>query len=224
MIGRFQEVSAEVDVDFCQRNNIQIGRRFTGGGAVFHDQGNLNITIVTQRQRGMSLSQFHETNCTVITNVLDMLDAGCRYVPPNSIEIAGKKVSGAAAALGRDFAFWHASILVSTNEQMLNEVLQPSRTYRRSDFVRSRWQPVTALNSVLRTQVSVEEVKQLLVGSCESCFKMELEAGDLTHEERQLMESLHDRKYSSGEWNIHGHCWNSGIERKDGGTHTTIAV
>jgi lipoate-protein ligase A len=224
VVGRFQDVTAEVDVDFCQHNDIQIGRRFTGGGAVFQDEGNLNITIVTQRQRETLLSQFYETNCRAISNVLNELGAKSRFVPPNSIEIAGRKVSGSAAALSRDFALWHASLLVSTNEQMLSDALRPSQAFRKSEFIRSRWQPVITLNEALRRDVDIERVKRLLIGSCETCFHMETEVGELALEEKRVMNSLYERKYSSSEWNIRGHCWNIDMERKEGGTHTTIAV
>ncbi len=214
VVGRFQEVIAEVDVDFCQYNNIQIGRRFTGGGAVFHDRGNLNVTIVTERKRGTSLSQLYEANSETILATLEKLGANARYARPNTIEIAGKKVSGSSAALGHDFAFWHASLLVSTNEQMLSDALRPSRTIQRTEFVHSIWRPVINLNNALRGQVDVEQVKRLLIDSCETCFQTELESGELTLEETRVMNSLFTRKYSSSDWNILGHRWNVDVERK----------
>jgi lipoate-protein ligase A len=206
VVGRFQEVVAEVDVSFCKQYNIQIARRFTGGGAVFHDDGNLNLTIVTPRQRGVSLTKFYEINCTVISNLLDRLDVRSSYVPPNSIEISGKKVSGSAAAFGRDFAFWHASILISTDEQMLNGALQPSRAARATKFIRSRWQPVVTLERALGEHLDIQDMKRRLIGSCETCFRVGLESQELSTNEEQLMESLCASKYSSREWNLHGFC------------------
>jgi lipoate-protein ligase A len=212
VVGRFQDVQTEVDVDLCQQNNIQIARRFTGGGAVFHDEGNLNLTIVTSRLRETSLIRFHEINCSVILNLFDQLGLEGNFVPPNSIEISGKKVSGAAAALGRDFALWHASILVSTHEHMLNRLLLPSRETRASNFIRSKWQPVTTLESALGTHVSLEEAKRRLVSSCERCYGVKLESGQLHADEEQLMTSLYVRRYSSPEWNLRGYQ----SQRKDG--------
>jgi lipoate-protein ligase A len=204
VVGRFQAVSEEVDVSLCQQNNIQIGRRFTGGGAVFHDEGNLNLTVVTPRQRGISLAEFYKPNCAVISNLLDRLGAKSSYVPPNSIEILGRKVSGSAGALGREFAFWHASILISTNEQMLNDVLEPSRAGGATKFIRSRWRPVVTLERALGTHLDIEDMKRRLIDSCKTCFRVELENGELSAEEVRLMGSLYDRKYSSGKWNLRG--------------------
>ena len=204
VVGRFQELSAEVDVALCQQSNIPIGRRFTGGGAVFHDEGNLNFTVVTPRQREISLAEFYKTNCAVISNLLDDLGVKSSYVPPNSIEISGKKVSCSAGALGREFAFWHASLLISTDEQMLNDVLQPSRAGRATKFIRSKWQPVVTLESALGRHFDIEDIKRRLIDSCQTCFGVELENGELSPDEQRLMESLYDRKYSSSEWNLHG--------------------
>lgn len=206
VVGRFQEVVAEVDIDLCEENNIQIARRFTGGGAVFHDEGNLNLTIVTPRQTGIPLAKFYEINCRVILNLLDQLGVKSSYVPPNSIEVSGKKISGSAAAFGRDFAFWHASILISTDERVLSDVLQPSRAARASKFIRSRWQPVITLNRALGRYVEREDAKHQLISACERSYGVGLEIGQLSTYEEQLVESLYASKYYSNEWNLHGFC------------------
>jgi lipoate-protein ligase A len=206
VVGRFQEVSSEVDVDLCQRNSIEIGRRFTGGGTVFHDKGNLNLTIATPRQEGMSLSRLNEINCTAILNLLNQLGVQSKFVSPNSIEISGRKVSGAAAAMGRRFAFWHASILISTDTDMLNRVLLPGRILKRTKFIRSRWRPVVTLEMALGKQMELEDVKHQLVRSCARSHGVELEVGKLTIEEERMMESLHARKYRTNEWNLKGVC------------------
>jgi lipoate-protein ligase A len=225
VVGRFQEVSAEVNVPFCEQNNIQVGRRFTGGGAVFHDEGNLNLTVVSSRQRGKSLNDVYKANSAIISNMLEELGVRSDYVPPNSIEISGKKVSGSAAALGRDFAFWHASVLVSTNEQMLNDALQPSRLAARTHFIRSKWQPIATLQSASGQRLELGEIKRRLIDSCETCFGVELERGELSSGEERVVKSLYDMKYSKAEWNLLGLSPNKeSLERKHGGTHTTIAV
>jgi lipoate-protein ligase A len=222
VLGRFQEVSSEVDVAFCRRNEIQVGRRFTGGGAVFHDEGNLNLTIVTSRQRRLTLSQLFQENCTVILSLLKGLGLEGNFIPPNSIEVFGRKVSGAAAALGRDFAFWHASLLVSTDEQMLNEALKPRRVIIDSQFIRSRRRPIITLTRALGKQLGVERVKESLMSACRKLF--EFEVVGLSEEEGRVMKSLHDSKYSSNEWNLSGYQREAYIKRSEGGTHTTIAV
>jgi lipoate-protein ligase A len=223
IVGRFQEVVAEVDVDLCQQRNIEIARRFTGGGTVFHDAGNLNLSIVTRKEQGTPLTELHARNCTVISNSLGQLGVKSSYVPPNSIEISGKKVSGAAAAMGRDFVFWHASILISTDTGLLKQVLLPSQSGKSTKFIRSRWQEVTTLESALGKRAELEEVKHQLVRSCERSFGVTLEAGELSAEEERTVRALYASKYSSREWNLHGLSREGGLQRNEE-THTTIAV
>jgi lipoate-protein ligase A len=206
VLGRFQDISAEVNIDLCRQNSIEIARRFTGGGAVFQDKGNLNFTIVTPRRAGMTPTRLNQINCAIILDLIDQLGADGRFVPPNSIEISGRKVSGAAAALGRDFALWHASILVSTDTHLLNQVLLPSRPARATKFIRSRWQPVITLNSALGKHVELEDVKRELVRSFEKTYGVGLDVGGLSAGEEQLVESLYVRKYCSREWTLHGIC------------------
>jgi lipoate-protein ligase A len=206
VVGRFQDVSEEVDVDACRQNDVEIARRFTGGGAVFHDEGNLNLTIVAPRQRDSSPNNLNKANCALVLNLLDQLGIEGKFVPPNSIEIAGKKVSGAAAALGRDFALWHASILISTDIQLLSRVLSPSQAAKVSTFIRSRWQPVITLDIALGRHVQLQDVKQKLVGWCKKIYGAEPEMGRLSAEEEQMTTSLYNVKYRSAKWNLHGTC------------------
>jgi lipoate-protein ligase A len=137
-------------------------------------------------------------------NLLDQLGVQCEFVSPNSIEISGRKVSGAAAALGRNFAFWHASILVSTDTDLLNQVLLPSKVSKQTPFIRSRWRPVVTLEKALGKRVELEDVKHQLVRLCARSYGVGLQVGELSIEEERLMESLHARKYRTSEWNLQG--------------------
>ena len=204
VVGRFQDVATELDLKLCEQDGIRIARRFTGGGTVFHDKGNLNFTIVTRRPRRSVPTTLHEFNCSVIIHMLSRFGVESVLDPPNSIMIAGKKISGAAAALGRHFTLWHASILVSTNTALLKQILSTRRSIPNSGFVPSKWQPVTTIETAVGMPVSVEEVKLQLLRSFEELFEAQTEAEGLSDEEEQRTRSLHDEKYSSPDWNFLG--------------------
>ncbi len=221
IMGRFQDVASEVDTTICDRNNVQIARRFTGGGAVFHDEGNLNFTVVTKRTKRISLTKLHEINSSIIMHTLSKLGAKVSFSPPNTILVSGRKISGAAAALGNHFTLWHSAILISTNTDLLERVLSPSREVRSTRFVRSRWQPVTTLQASLGKLVSMEEVRLQLTKSVERVLGVTIENGDLRSDEKMRFELLHARKYSSSDWNLRGDYKEN---EKGRVTHTTIAV
>ena len=212
VVGRFQEVSAEVDLRQCELNKVQIARRFTGGGTVFHDDGTLNLTLVTQRDDAWGDLMFQEANLQLVKESLDKL--GLRSsAARNSILIDGKKVCGAAAAVGLHFALWHCSILVHTSTQLLELTLAPSKSRSKSRFVHSRWQEVTTLAKALSRPISVDEVANSLERLIEIQAGAKLETGQLSVEEENYSQALNSRKYSSSEWNLNGnrkHAWNAG--------------
>lgn len=224
IVGRFQEISAEVDVELCRKNNIAIARRFTGGGAVYHDLGNLNLTLVTQRPLGVPLREMHKKNSSIILDLLAHLGLEGVFVPPNSINVGQRKIAGAAAALGQSFALWHASILVSTDTLVLQHVLAPSRQLIQTSSIRSNWRPVTTLAEVLGGEIEVDNIQQELLKSCVRMVSPRIEKSGFLDTEERYSRSLYERKYSLPHWNLNRDWFEDELERKSEGTHTTIAV
>ena len=223
ILGRFQSVRSEVDLVQCHLNDVQIARRFTGGGAVFHDEGTLNFTITSARPES-SLLEFQEANLRLVLDALGNLGVRCSASSPNSILVEGRKICGAACAVGIDFGIWHCSVLVDTNVQLLESTLAPSRSKANSRFVRSKWQPVTTLSIALRRRVGVGEVMRTLESTIEERFGRNLEASGLSTEEEECLQVLYTQKYSLDEWNMEGE--RGFVYGKESGraNHTTIAV
>jgi len=196
-------VNLEVDMNLCKKHDITIVRRFTGGGSVYHDEGNLNFTILNRRQNE-SLAMLHETNSSYIIAALKNMGLQSECVAPNSINLKSGKISGAACALNSHYALWHASLLVSTNTTILKQVLSPSREAKETNFVRSKWRPVTTLNEHLSQPVNVEELSLQLTRSVSQLTGCSIDPGHLSETEEQISKTLYDQKYSSNLWNLHG--------------------
>jgi lipoate-protein ligase A len=204
IIGRFQEPAAEVDLAECNLSQVQVARRFTGGGTVFHDEGTLNFTVITKPTEGLSVLKFQERNMLVALKALSNLGLDCSLSTTNSILTGGRKLCGAAAALGRNFAFWHCSIMVTTNTRLLERVLSPSKARTLTRFVHSKWSPVTTVTNALSKPISVDEVTRTLIAVIQNQFGVELELGSLSIEEEDCSKALLARKYSSTDWNLYG--------------------
>ncbi len=206
VLGRFQRTTDEVDTALCEQYGVQIARRFTGGGAVFHDEGNLNFTIVNRGNGTLSPTKLHEDDSSIVVDALRGLGMKASFLSPNSILVGSRKVSGAAAALGNGFTLWHNSILISSNIDILERVLAPSRKIDSTPFVRSRWCPVSTLEAVLGKRIGLEQVKSQLVSSLQSILGVKVKAGRLNADEEATFSSLFDGKYSSLDWNQDGNC------------------
>lgn len=206
ILGRFQKASTEVDISLCQQSGIQIARRFTGGGAVYQDEGNLNLTLVIQQGERPTQPGLSETASAIVLGALSGFGLKGSFLEPNSIMLGERKISGAAAASGNGFALWHGSLLVSTNVDTLESVLAPSRQKHMTHFVRSRWHPVTTLKAAVGRKVSVEEVRSKLIESAQEILGAKLEADRMRADEERWFTSLYTRKYSLPNWNNDGEC------------------
>ena len=203
VVGRFQDVPTEVDLRQCEMNQVQIARRFTGGGTVFHDEATLSLTLVARPRNGPAHLRFEETYLQLVREALEDLGLSC-LASGNSILVGGRKICGAAAAVGMHFALWHCSILVDTNLEVLDRVLAPSKSRTRSRFVHSRWQEVTTLAKALSRPIGIDEVARILETTLERWIGDELKTDPLTIEEKRYSEALYARKYSSRAWNLNG--------------------
>ena len=120
VIGRCQNAWAEVNVPYCREHGIHIVRRDTGGGAVYHDLGNINYSFLIPRR------QYDVPRQTrVITNALSSFGLSAALSGRNDILAEGKKVSGCAYRLG-ETCLHHGTLLVDVDFERMSRCLTPS--------------------------------------------------------------------------------------------------
>ena len=217
VMGRFQDVSLEVNTQWCLKRRVPILRRFTGGGTVYHDEGNLNLTILRKRDHA-DLETVQIQNISVVRRALSKLGIESVVDPPHSLLADGKKISGSASALNRKFILWHASLLVSTDLDTLQQVLSPSQDCIRTIHVRSKWRPTTSVKQLLGRLVQISQVRRIFVESIRDVFDAEPTIASLSTREETVGQMLHACKYSKNSWNLDG----QNISKL--GAHITIAV
>lgn len=210
IIGRFQHVENEVKLEACKKYNTAIVRRFTGGGAVYTDMGNLNYTFFIQKDR---LSTLNIAGCIqaykIVRNwIIQSLKHLNLHVEGNlnSIYIKGKKISGMACCNKWGSNTIHGTLLVNSNINALSEVLDVNNL-RKKDRVHgvcSVKKPVTTLSSELGLNIPISEVKKVLKKEIEKTLKIRLVKGNLTIKEKTLAVRLYRERYSKDEWNLKG--------------------
>ena len=154
VIGKNQNAYAEVDLAYAEKNGIRIARRLSGGGAVYHDMGNLNYTFITSRDRAAVLDYAYFTRPVI--DALASLGVRATISGRNDLECEGKKISGNAQYAWQNRVLHHGTLLFSTDKEMLSRVLRVDKEKLSARAVRSHKGRVGNLAPCLGKGVSLE--------------------------------------------------------------------
>ena len=213
VIGRFQCVHKEVNLEFCNRNNISIARRFTGGGAVFHDKGNLNYALCLHQSyeyvpRG--LKELYATFIGAIVKGLNSLNIPAQFNPiGSSIIIGEKKISGTAGWIKQGISFIHGTLLIDADLDILHRSLDPPegqptflRDRTRIRCMGSKRTIVTNIAHEVEDYPSRIEIKRAIIESLTELTRAQIEEGVLTKEEAGTSQTLYQTHYKQASWNM----------------------
>lgn len=197
IIGRNQNALEEIDPDFVAQHGIHVVRRLSGGGAVFHDLGNLNFSFITQGDE--QLHQFERFTQPVIA-ALNRLGVPAALHGKSDIFANGRKISGNAQYLAQGRMFSHGTLLFDTNLEMMLQALNPRRAQIESRAVQSVRNFVANIRELLPHEMTLAELKQALLD--EVFGFTAVVTYDLTPGDWQQIEQLANQRYRTWEWNI----------------------
>lgn len=197
VVGRNQNTIEEINSKFIKENNINVVRRMSGGGAVYHDHGNVNYTFITSSE-GDSANNFRKFTQPVI-DLLNELGVKAEFSGRNDITIDGKKVSGTAQYYYKDRMLHHGAILFHTNLDILKDVLNVKLDKIESKGIKSVRSRVANIYDYLPNKMSPEEFKETLSKFMLSSSSKNKEY-TLTHEDIAIINKMKDEKYSTWEW------------------------
>lgn len=157
IFGRNQNVFAEINTEFLKQNNIIPVRRFSGGGAVFQDLGNVNFTFITKEKNADP-----QKYLTVIQKALSYFNINCEFSGRNDLLCNGKKFSGHAFYSDDDNYLYHGTIMVNVDLDILSKVLNPSFVKLQSKGINSVRSRVVNLSEV-NENITTDNIKDALV-------------------------------------------------------------
>ena len=213
-IGRFQDLFNEVHVENCRKQGVDIVRRITGGGAVYHDyDGEITYSVVVDgRDLGyadMDIISAYKTVCKGLIEAVKILGATSEFNPLDSkqcpnIAIRGKKISGSAQSYKRGVLLQHGTFLVDINHEKMFAFLKVPWAKTFANVLDVSKKKLTSAKQELESRISMEEAYQALVRGFKRALKIRIVEEELTSYERKLAERLRGDKFSTDNWNFKG--------------------
>lgn len=200
IIGRHQNTMAEINEPYIRENGIRVVRRLSGGGAVYHDLGNLNFTYIQDSASGiqLDLAMF----CRPLAQAISALGANAEVNGRNDITIDGKKFSGNAQYVKEGRVMHHGTILFDSDLSRAGLALTPDPEKVAAKGVKSVRSRMTTVSEHLDGNITLAEFKKLLL---EKLFEGQpMEEYHLTAHDIAAIEKLRDERYGTWEWSYGG--------------------
>lgn len=199
IIGRNQNTIEEINIKFIKDNNIHVVRRLSGGGAVYHDLGNLNFTFIV-KNKGDVADNFKKFTEPVVS-LLRSLGVDAQFTGRNDITIDGKKFSGNAQYYYKDRLLHHGTILFNSDLARVQEALNVSHDKIESKGVKSVRSRVTNIQPYLKDDISLEDFKDSLLKFILNDPDYKEKEYVLTEKDLKAINELVESKYATWEWN-----------------------
>lgn len=208
-IGRFQDIEKEVQLENCGKNGVDVVRRITGGGTVYHSSADEITYSVIVKKDDLATEDINEVYRKIYSGLMQGIqalglqanfDQGTERACPN-LTISGRKISGSAQAHRRGVVLQHGTLLLKVNLEKMFTFLRVPWAQTSTQVVNVAKKKITSLNGEIGRETTIDDVSEALIAGFEKTFEVRLETGHLTPFESDLSERLCRKKYGNSDWN-----------------------
>ncbi len=197
IIGKHQNTLDEINASFVDQHQIKVARRLSGGGAVYHDMGNVNFTFIKDAEENatIDLSSF----CVPVVKALATIGVNAAISGRNDMTIDGKKFSGNAQYIKEKRVMHHGTLMFNSNLNVLSQALNVSKDKLASKGVSSVKSRVTNIKATLQDDLSLDHFKKVILNHM--IEENQMIPYKLTPEDETAIRKLMADRYSTWDWN-----------------------
>lgn len=196
VVGKYQNTAEEINRQYVDQHGTRVVRRLSGGGAVYHDKGNLNFTFIVDKD---AIADFNfKAFVLPVIHALQRIGVHAEFNGRNDITIDGAKFSGNSQYAKSGRVLHHGCIMLDSDVGVVAEVLNVKDAKFESKGAKSVKSRVTTINSHTSAPVSMEAFKRLLKE--EIARSEEMEEIFLNEEHLAEIRQLRESKYATWEW------------------------
>lgn len=199
IVGKHQNTHAEINHEYVKQQNIHVVRRLSGGGAVYHDMGNLNFTF-TQTGEDSTLMDFEKFTRPIL-EVLHSLGVNARFEGRNDLTIDGKKISGNAEHIFKNKILHHGTLLFSSEMRNVSEALKINPLKYIDKAVKSVPKRVTNISEHLATPISIDQFTSMIMDHVLKTFPG-ARPYVFSEADKEKIAGIAKNKYATREWNF----------------------
>ncbi len=210
-IGKNQNPENEVYLDACKQLGIDVVRRISGGGTVYHDfEGEVTYSVIakTADLGTGDITSVYFKIYEAITDALRLLGVPADFSGgdakncPN-LTVNGKKISGSSQTITRGVVLQHGTVLRSVDLPKMFQLLKLKNASctQAADIAKRK---ITSIQNELGHKIQPDTIANALAQGFKAILKIQLEPSELTPSEVELAQKLYKEKYTTNEWNLGG--------------------
>ena len=204
LVGRFQIIENELNLDYCAQHKIPVNRRPTGGGAIIMGEDQLGVALAIPGKADETYAHVRERMTQFsqgIISGLSTLGIHVEFRRKNDLEVNGKKIAGLGLhKTDTGGLLFHASLLVGLDVPYMLNVLKIPFEKITDKEISAVSERTTTVRLESNTSLTIDEVRNIIFNGYRDAFQLNIRKGDFTKSELNEVHQLEKNKYMDNDW------------------------
>jgi len=204
LVGRFQNIENELNLDYCAENKIPVNRRPTGGGAIIMGENQLGVSLAIPGKSDETYANARERMAQFSQGIISgmaTLGIDIEFRRKNDLEVKGKKIAGLGLhKTNTGGLLFHASLLVDLDVPYMLNVLQTPFEKISDKEIATVAERTTTVQREVESPMAMDEIRHIILNGYKNVFNSNILLDDYSHEEKVEIYQLEKDKYIDSDW------------------------